>query len=84
VEIQARFPCEVRAVRYARARNGDVELIPTKLKVVHKTLDITIGPVVESKHKGIARCLVSIRNPWQCDSLPSIQEVIEWVSVNAQ
>ena len=83
-EIQARIPCTVESVRYSCGRDGVVEFIPTKLRVVHNSLDITIGPVVESKHKGIARCLVSIRNPWQCETLPSIQEVIEWVSVNAQ
>ena len=87
-EIQARIPCEVCAVRYYRPPagkgvSGDVQFIPTKLRVVHNSLDITIGPVVESKHKGIARCLVSIRNPWQCETLSNLSEVLEWAQTFA-
>ncbi len=88
-EIAERFPCETIAVRYYRppARRGgvsDLIIIPTKLRLVHNSLDITIGPVVESKHNGTARCLVSVRKPWQCESLSSLSEVAKWVSVNAQ
>ena len=84
-ELAERFPCEVIAVRYSRSGKGDVvEFVPTKLRLVHNSLDIVIGPVIESKHKGTARCLASVRKPWQCESLSSVSEVVEWVLVNAQ